>query len=76
MPAGAGGFRSAARQQDLGRRAGRDEHVHAGCRLINTARSGVISVAWHDGGPLFPHPIELHQDNEVITGMHERLCVL
>ena len=25
-----------------------------GCRLINTARSGPISVAWHDGGPLFP----------------------
>jgi catechol 2,3-dioxygenase-like lactoylglutathione lyase family enzyme len=22
-----------------------------GCRLINTARSGPISVAWHDGGP-------------------------
>src|ERR1019366_8934113 len=25
-----------------------------GCQLINTARSGPISVAWHDGGPLFP----------------------
>jgi hypothetical protein len=40
-----------------------------GCRLINTARSGPISVAWHDGGPLFPHPIELHQHNDVIVGM-------
>jgi hypothetical protein len=47
-----------------------------GCRLINTARSGPISVAWHDGGPLFPHPIELHQDNEVIAGMHDRLVAL
>jgi catechol 2,3-dioxygenase-like lactoylglutathione lyase family enzyme len=47
-----------------------------GCRLINTARSGPISVAWHHGGPLFPHPIELHQDNDVIAGMHDRLAAL
>jgi Glyoxalase/Bleomycin resistance protein/Dioxygenase superfamily len=47
-----------------------------GCRLINTSRSGVISVAWHDGGPLFPHPIEVHQHNDVIAGMHDRLVAL
>jgi len=47
-----------------------------GCRLINTARSGPISVAWHDGGPLFPHPVEVHQHNEVIAGMHDRLLAL
>jgi catechol 2,3-dioxygenase-like lactoylglutathione lyase family enzyme len=47
-----------------------------GCRLINTARSGPISVAWHDGGPLFPHPIEVHQHNSVIAGMHDRLVAL
>src|SRR5208282_3939650 len=47
-----------------------------GCRLINTARSGPILVAWHHGGPLFPHPIELHQHNDVIAGMHDRLATL
>jgi hypothetical protein len=47
-----------------------------GCRLINTSRSGVISMAWHDGGPLFPHPIELHQHNDVIAGMHDHLVAL
>jgi catechol 2,3-dioxygenase-like lactoylglutathione lyase family enzyme len=47
-----------------------------GCRLINTARSGPISVAWHTGGPLFPHPIELHQHNDVIASMHDRLVAL
>jgi catechol 2,3-dioxygenase-like lactoylglutathione lyase family enzyme len=47
-----------------------------GCRLINTARSGPIEVAWHHGGPLFPHPIELHQHNDVIAGMHARLAAL
>jgi len=47
-----------------------------GCRLINTARSGPVSVAWHDGGPLFPHPVELHEHNDVIAGMHGRLCAL
>jgi hypothetical protein len=30
----------------------------------------------HDGGPLFPHPIELHQHNDVIAGMHGRLAAL
>jgi catechol 2,3-dioxygenase-like lactoylglutathione lyase family enzyme len=47
-----------------------------GCRLINTARSGPIEVAWHDGGPLFGHPVELHQRNDVIAGLHSRLVAL
>jgi hypothetical protein len=47
-----------------------------GCRLINTARTGPISVAWHEGGPLFPHPIEVHQHNDVIAGMHQQLVAL
>ena len=47
-----------------------------GCALINTARSGPITVAWHRGGPLFPHPIEVHQRNDAIVGMHGRLCAL
>ena len=47
-----------------------------GCRLINTARSGPIEVAWHDGGPLFGHPVEVHQHNDVIAGMHDRLVAL
>jgi catechol 2,3-dioxygenase-like lactoylglutathione lyase family enzyme len=47
-----------------------------GCRLINTARSGPIEVAWHDGGPLFGHPVELHQHNDVIAGMYARLVAL
>jgi catechol 2,3-dioxygenase-like lactoylglutathione lyase family enzyme len=47
-----------------------------GCRLINTARSGPISVAWHHGGPLFPHPVEIHQHNDVIASMHDHLVAL
>jgi catechol 2,3-dioxygenase-like lactoylglutathione lyase family enzyme len=53
-----------------------DRLARLGCRLINTAQSGPVSVAWHDGGPLFPHPIEVHQHNEVIAGMHDRLTAL
>jgi hypothetical protein len=45
-----------------------------GCALINAARSGPITVAWHDGGTLFPHPIEVHQRNDVIAG-HARPAV-
>jgi catechol 2,3-dioxygenase-like lactoylglutathione lyase family enzyme len=47
-----------------------------GCALISTARSGPITVAWHCGGPLFPHPIEVHQRNDAICGMHGRLAAL
>jgi hypothetical protein len=47
-----------------------------GCRLINTAVSGPVTVAWHDGGPLFGHPVELHQQNDVIAGLHARLTAL
>jgi len=59
---------------DVERESARLERL--GCRLINTSRSGPISVAWHAGGPLFPHPIELHQHNDVIAGMHDRLVAL
>jgi catechol 2,3-dioxygenase-like lactoylglutathione lyase family enzyme len=48
----------------------------AGCRLIHTASSGAVEVAWFDGGPLFPHPIEVHRAGPRILGMHERLAAL
>lgn len=47
-----------------------------GCRLIHTASSGAVAVAWHDGGPLFPHPIEVHRAGPPILGMHARLTAL
>jgi hypothetical protein len=48
----------------------------AGCRLIHTAVSGPIEVAWLDGGRLFPHPIEVHRAGTAILGMHARLTGL
>jgi hypothetical protein len=47
-----------------------------GCRLIHTATLGEVRVAWHDGGPLFPHPIEVHRASAPILGMHARLTAL
>lgn len=47
-----------------------------GCTPINTARTGPIHVSWHCGGPLFPHPIEVHEANFAILGMHQRLTDL
>lgn len=47
-----------------------------GCSPINTARSGPINVSWHTGGPLFPHPIEVHEANPAILGMYPRLAAL
>jgi catechol 2,3-dioxygenase-like lactoylglutathione lyase family enzyme len=48
----------------------------AGCRLIHTAATGAIEVAWLDGGPLFPHPVEVHRAGPAILGMHPRLAAL
>jgi methylmalonyl-CoA/ethylmalonyl-CoA epimerase len=47
-----------------------------GCALIHTASSGAVNVAWHRGGPLFPHPIEVHRAGPPILGMHPRLTAL
>ena len=50
-------------------------HLEArGCALIHTARSGEVEVAWHDGGDLFPHPIEVHRAGAPILGMRRRLA--
>jgi catechol 2,3-dioxygenase-like lactoylglutathione lyase family enzyme len=59
---------------DLGAESARLEAQ--GCRLIHTATSGAVAVAWHDGGPLFPHPIEVHLAGPPILGMHGRLSAL
>jgi methylmalonyl-CoA/ethylmalonyl-CoA epimerase len=46
------------------------------CRLIHTAALGEVQVAWHDGGPLFPHPIEVHRAGGPILAMLPRLAAL
>ena len=48
----------------------------AGCPLIHTASLGSVNIAWHSGGPLFPHPIEVHLAGAPILGMHGRLSTL
>jgi hypothetical protein len=40
------------------------------------ARPHAVRVAWHHGGPLFPHPVEVHQHSSVIDGMRDRLAAL
>jgi hypothetical protein len=47
-----------------------------GCGLIHTCSLGDVEVAWHEGGPLFPHPIEVHRAGGPILGMHPRLSAL
>ena len=47
-----------------------------GCHLIHTAALGEVQVAWHDGGPLFPHPIEVHRAGGPILAMLPRLTAL
>jgi catechol 2,3-dioxygenase-like lactoylglutathione lyase family enzyme len=47
-----------------------------GCHLIHTAALGEVQVAWHDGGSLFGHPIEVHRAGGPILGMQPRLAAL
>lgn len=47
-----------------------------GCELINTARTGPVSVLWVTGGELVAHPIEVHLDTPFIRGMQPRLSAL
>ena len=47
-----------------------------GCALIHTSSLGAVNVAWHDGGEMFPHPIEVHRAGPPILGMHGRLTAL
>ena len=47
-----------------------------GCPLIHTATIGAVAVAWHHGGPLFPHPVEVHRAGPPILGMAGRLAAL
>jgi catechol 2,3-dioxygenase-like lactoylglutathione lyase family enzyme len=60
--------------EDLEAESARLENL--GCALIHTASSGAVNVAWHRGGPLFPHPIEVHRAGPPILGMHARLAGL
>ena len=59
------------------------------CRLVSLAKNpstaliheaevggGSVHVAWHRGGELFPHPIEVHQAGAPILGMQPRLASL
>jgi catechol 2,3-dioxygenase-like lactoylglutathione lyase family enzyme len=49
-----------------------------GCEPIHEAEvgGGAVHVAWHRGGPLFPHPIEVHRAGPAILGMQPRLAAL
>ena len=55
---------------DLGEESARLEAL--GCPLIHTASLGAVNVAWHGGGALFPHPIEVHLAGAPILGMPGR----
>jgi catechol 2,3-dioxygenase-like lactoylglutathione lyase family enzyme len=42
----------------------------AGLRRFHTGRSGPVSAAWFDGGPLLGHPVEVLQRCEQILGFY------
>ena len=44
----------------------------AGCPLLTTSRS-VAWADWFEGGPVFGHPIEIHQPTAPVLGMWQRV---
>jgi catechol 2,3-dioxygenase-like lactoylglutathione lyase family enzyme len=44
----------------------------AGCALLTTSVGGAVAN-WFTGGPLFAHPIEIHQPTPPVLGMWESL---
>jgi len=51
---------------DLGREGARMEA--AGCPLLTTSQA-VAWADWFEGGPLFGHPVEIHQPTPPVLGM-------
>ncbi|WP_314504627.1 VOC family protein [uncultured Microbacterium sp.] len=43
-----------------------------GCALLTTAAGGA-TADWFDGGPLFGHPIEIHQPTQMVREMWDSL---
>jgi hypothetical protein len=41
---------------------------HSGCALLTTSVGGAVAN-WFTGGPLFAHPIEIHQPTPPVLGM-------
>jgi 4-hydroxyphenylpyruvate dioxygenase-like putative hemolysin len=49
--------------------AAEGEHLEAsGCALLTTSVGGAVAN-WFTGGPLFAHPIEIHQPTAPVLGM-------
>jgi hypothetical protein len=44
--------------------------AEAGLRRFHTGRSGPVSAAWFDGGPLLAHPVEVLQRCDEILGFY------
>jgi Glyoxalase/Bleomycin resistance protein/Dioxygenase superfamily len=45
----------------------------AGCGLVHSGSSGPVRANWHDGGPLFGHPIEVHRRGTALLGFYETI---
>lgn len=47
-----------------------DRLQRAGLELVHTGGSGPVRAHWHDGGPLFGHPVEVLQRCPEILGLY------
>jgi len=54
--------------------AAEGQHMaESGCALITSSVSGAVAN-WFSGGPLFAHPIEIHQPTEGVWNMWKSLA--
>jgi hypothetical protein len=45
-----------------------------GMPVIHSGSSGPVRANWHDGGPAFGHPIEVHRSGPELLGFYERIA--
>jgi Glyoxalase/Bleomycin resistance protein/Dioxygenase superfamily len=46
----------------------------AGMPVVHSGSSGPVRANWHDGGPVFGHPIEVHRVGPELLGFYELIA--
>ena len=48
--------------------------TEAGMPVMHSGSSGPVRANWHDGGPVFGHPIEVHRSGPELLGFYELIA--
>jgi catechol 2,3-dioxygenase-like lactoylglutathione lyase family enzyme len=82
QPAGLRDFFSAGRHPAIGHVAWLVDDLEAeserlsaaGLPVVHSGSSGPVRANWHDGGPVFGHPIEVHRSGPELLGFYAAIA--